>query len=154
MNNPSPAEADTSAQPDPLADLASEVGAVLSGGQPVPNEGASPVMDGAAPAAPLITAEMALPWCFGALKGLGNAVTAKTGVAYRDETLKEGAALMAPLVVKYQVMPAWLVPYEAEFKFGMWAAGVAWQTYSVIAEAKAAEALAAKARADGKQPAA
>lgn len=48
--------------------------------------------------------------------------------------------MLAPVMAKYQVIPAWLVPFMDEFRLGVWIAGVAWKSYDVIATAKREEA--------------
>ncbi|PPE72719.1 hypothetical protein C3942_16860 [Solimonas fluminis] len=59
-------------------------------------------------------------------------------ISYDTKTKADGAKALAPVLAKHNgAMPAWLRPYQQEFRFGMWFAGVAFQTYLQVQAAKA-----------------
>ncbi len=135
------------------AELSAALGSIA---QEAANDGtAAPGEGQGAQPQPQISREMYLGAAAGLIAGGLKFVTMKTGVSYAPDTIKEGAEALAPLLEKYQAVPAWMLPYMDEFKFGMWAAGVAFKTWMLVnAEQQKQAAEAAKNKSATAAPAA
>lgn len=87
------------------------------------------------------------------IAGAFGTISKATGLpAYPEELRKDGAEKLAPLLIKYQVIPPWLKPWILEVKFGVWFGTAMFTTWLMVQEKKKQDVLrkaAAPAAAPG-----